>query len=135
MHEHEKWLNIAKDDLKGAHFFFSQKPPQGALTFWCQQSAEKVLKAYLVLKNQPFKKTCDLKKLVKLCSRVNKEFETLYGAAEYLNPFTVRYVYPSEYGFATREIMQAALNEADYVMTFVLKKIHEHPCQIAYSLL
>lgn len=124
MHNHEVWIKFAQDDLKAAHYFF-QVCPQGGLTFHCQQAAEKILKAYLVLQDYTFKKTCDLPKLIRLCARFDREFESLTNAAIALNPLTVRYVYPTEYGQATMAIMQEALDHANSVMAFVLKKIKE----------
>ena len=47
MHEHERWLHHASNDLATAKIL-KQNPELGTVTYHTQQCAEKALKAYLV---------------------------------------------------------------------------------------
>ncbi len=96
MPDHEPWLRIAKEDLKAAKVLLKEEL-YSTVSYLCQQSAEKSLKAYLVFKGQPVFKTHDLTKLIELCMAIDREFEKIYTFARYLNPFSTKFRYPSEY--------------------------------------
>ncbi len=124
MREHEKWLRVVEDDLKSAKGLlrieiFSTE------TYHCQQAAEKVLKAYLVFKNNKIVKTHDLMKLIVLCCKYDKDFEQLYDDAENLNPFATKFRYPTEFDIPDYEDTKNAIGQAERVVHFVTKKIEE----------
>lgn len=122
MQEHEGWLKIAKEDLQVAKTllkaeFFS------AVTYHCQQSAEKALKGYLAFKKQEIAKTHDLTKLVGVCKNFDCDFEKLYDAIEFLNPFATKFRYPTEFDVPEVADAEYAVKQAEYVFKFVLKKV------------
>ena len=124
MQEHERWLIIAKDDLKSAKVLLKHEVFSTA-SYHCQQSAEKSLKAYLVFRKQEAVKTHDLIKLLVLCSKFDSNFEKIIDIIEHLNPFSTKFRYPSEYDIPDTEDTQAAIKQANKVLSFVLKKIEE----------
>lgn len=122
MLDHEAWLRIAKEDLMVAKVllreeFFS------TVTYHCQQAAEKSLKAYLVFKDQPVLKTHDLTKLIELCMEKDREFEKIYTYARYLNPFSTKFRYPSEYDIPDYAHAENTIKQTQKLMTFVIDKI------------
>ena len=124
MQEHERWCAIAKEDLAVAKALLPQEffTP---VTYHCQQSAEKVLKGYLVFKKQVVLKTHDLLKLIMLCKKFDRDFEKLDNATEQLNPFATKFRYPTEYDIPELEEAKLAIKHAESIMRFVIKKIAE----------
>jgi len=96
--------------------------PIEIICYHCQQSAEKFLKGYLVLRNQEVIKTHDLTVLNRLCSTYDSEFETIEEECFRLTDFSVnvRYPYPFE---LNEEDMTIALNDAAKIKEFVLNQI------------
>jgi HEPN domain-containing protein len=124
MLEHEKWSQIAKDDLMVAKAllkleFFS------AVTYHCQQSAEKALKAYLAFKKHTILKSHDLNKLVGLCKKIDVTFDQLYDSADHLNPYATKFRYPTEFEIPDLEDSELAIKHAQTIIRFVLKKLAE----------
>lgn len=122
MQSHESWLKIARDDLSAAKALVKVELFSQA-TYHCQQSAEKSLKAYLVLKKQPTIKTHDLIKLVELCMKFDKSFATMLSAAENLNSFSTKFRYPTEYDVPDSADVMTGINYAKVVLTFVVAKV------------
>lgn len=122
MQEHESWLNIAREDLAVAKVLLPQEffTP---VTYHCQQAAEKTLKGYLVFKKQDVIKTHDLLKLVILCKKFDKDFEKLDNATEQLNPFSTKFRYPTEFDIPDLADSKLAINHAESIIKFVLKKM------------
>lgn len=124
MQKHEDWLRIAKEDLLAAKALVKIEL-FSAVTYHCQQSAEKSLKGYLVLKEQAAIKTHDLTKLLELCLKFDVNFKKLYEATKQLNPFSTKFRYPTEFEIPDLADAELAINHAQSIMRFVLKKISE----------
>jgi len=124
--EHERWLKIVDQDLKSAKGLLKLEIFSTA-TYHCQQAAEKVLKAYLVLvfKNYKTIKTHDLVKLIVKCSQFDREFEKLYDDAEHLNPFATKFRYPTEFDLPNFQDTKKSIQRTQKIINFVLKKIAE----------
>lgn len=76
MQEHERWLNIAREDLLAAKTLLKVEL-FSTVTYLCQQCGEKSLKGYLAFKKHEIVKTHDLTKLVGICRRFDVVFEAL----------------------------------------------------------
>lgn len=124
MQEHERWLTIAKDDLRMAKLAFPQEL-FAPLTYHCQQAAEKSFKGYLVFKKQPITKTHDLGKLLEICLSFDKKFKRFDPAVFFLTPYATRFRYPSEFEIPDLNDAKLAIKYAESIMRFVLKKISE----------
>ncbi len=96
-----------------------------AVAYHCQQTAEKSLKGYLAYKKQPIKKTHDLARLLETCLVFDKNFEKLYQAISYLNPFATRFRYPTEFDIPDRCEAELALKHAETIIKFVLHKLSQ----------
>jgi HEPN domain-containing protein len=122
--DHKEWLRIAKEDFMVAKVLIKKKF-YSSVTYHCQQAAEKTLKAYLVLKDQPVLKTHDLTKLVELCMQKDGTFKDVYIYARYLNPFSTKFRYPSEHDIPDYNHAENSIKQTRKLMNFVLKKISE----------
>lgn len=69
--EAKRWLEQSKEDLETARYSFTGKKYRAA-SFWCQQSAEKALKSFIINKNKNIPKIHDLVRLGKFVN-LNKE--------------------------------------------------------------
>jgi HEPN domain-containing protein len=124
MKNHDKWLQIACEDLLAAKKLVRPKL-FSSVAYHCQQSAEKSLKAYLVLKKLPVIKTHDLIKLLELCMTFDQDFKKKFDAANYINPFSTKFRYPTEFDIPNITEAKLAIKYAQSILTFVTKKIEK----------
>lgn len=76
--EHMEWLKYAENDILTAKTMKNiDNPPMEIVCYHCQQSAEKLLKAFLVLKEEPFFKTHDLAYLNSKCIMLDENFKNI----------------------------------------------------------
>lgn len=122
MSNHEAWLKIAQEDLKAAEGLLALEL-FSPVTYHCQQSAEKSLKAYLVFKKHSIVRTHDLIQLVELCMKFDRGFEDIFDATNALNPFSTKFRYPTEYDIPDFDDAEKAIGQAHEVLIFVLQKI------------
>jgi len=122
MREHEQWLRIVKEDLAVAKVLLKEEF-FSSVAYHSQQAAEKALKAFLVFKDRPVLKSHDLLKLLKLCSLIDGDFQKLFDAADYINPFSTKFRYPDEFSIPDLQVAQLAIKHAQSIVTFVNKKI------------
>ncbi|MEM5820946.1 MAG: HEPN domain-containing protein [Candidatus Aenigmatarchaeota archaeon] len=120
----KKWLKLAEDDLKLSKISLDHDILEYSV-FHAQQAAEKFLKAFLAENNVKIPKTHDLKYIISLCKSIDKSFEQLFELkAEKLTIFSTHARYP-EYEFEiTREMAKEAIEIAEKVKDFVLKKLN-----------
>ncbi len=124
MQEHEQWLDVAEDDLKGARGFLSLELYR-KIGYECQQAAEKALKGYLAFKKNPIIKIHDLVKLLELCMLIDTSFGKLLQAAESLNPFSTKFRYPCEYDIPNHAEAEELIKHAAKIVKFISKKFNE----------
>ncbi len=93
-----------------------------AACFHAQQSAEKLLKAYLIARNLDFPFTHNLARLLALCQTQDAEFATLAPLAESLTPFAVELRYDSDF-WPSREVAREARDAALSIRRFVLGRL------------
>jgi HEPN domain-containing protein len=116
------WIAKASQDLAAAEWLLaSPEPLYGPVGFHCQQAAEKVLKAYLTWRNEPFEKTHSLVALVGKCLPFDTAFQSLRTAATTLTPYAVTSRYPGDVAELTATEAKEALELARQVQELVLK--------------
>ena len=93
-----EWIEKADEDYEAASVLFAKKNKKffNVVCFHAQQAAEKYIKAFLVLHQVDFPKTHDLPLLVKLCMKIDPEFELIMDLARFLNLFSVDLRYPGD---------------------------------------
>lgn len=57
--------------------------------------------------------------------KVDEDFEKIFDAASYLNPFSTKFRYPTEYDIPDFADAEYAIKQAQKIVSFVIKKIGE----------
>jgi len=118
--EVKEWLLIAEDDLTSAQILLNHEPPSLRIAcFLCQQAVEKMLKAFLVWKSEPFEKTHNINYILDLCKIYGLEIAFLRDKAEILTSYAVEVRYPGDDIEVTREETEDALSTADTVWKLI----------------
>ena len=93
----KEWLAKAKNDLKAAEILIKDnEPPTDTVCYHCQQTAEKYLKGFLTRQKMDFMKTHDLDYLLKLCIKIDIEFENYQDDILSLNKYAIETRYPAD---------------------------------------
>ena len=122
MRVHEHWHLIALEDLDSAKYLFLRSFT--TMLFHVQQSAEKALKSYIVLKKGSVKRTHDLIELIEICMETDKEFEILRSIVAELNPYQTLGRYPSPtFEKPSQDAMQDLINQSEFIFNFVIHRI------------
>ncbi len=117
--ESGEWADLAAMDLASARFLVAMEPgPSRIICYLCQQSAEKMLKAFLVYRDIPPKKTHDLISLHKTCIEQEPEFSVLKEACADLNVYAVEARYPSSLELTSNDA-EKAIRDAERIWHFV----------------
>lgn len=122
---HEIWLFKADNDLKSA-----KKLIEGELkildtaVYHTQQCAEKSLKAYLSFKNEEIKKTHDIEVLINMCCKIDDTFKVLMEYGIELTPYSTEYRYPDIELMPDLKDVENAIEMAEKILDFVMKKIN-----------
>lgn len=119
------WIKKAENDLKtGKDEIKTENPATDTVCFHMQQCVEKYLKAFLVLNDKEFRKTHDITELIELCCEIDEDFQELYEInADKLTKYAIEIRYPEEFYFPLLKEAEEAIQIAEYVKEFVLKKL------------
>ena len=118
------WVAKAKSDLDTARVLIhGTEPHLDTGSYHCQQSAEKVLKAWLTSQKQEFTKTHDLIVLLNQCISVQPEFDFLLEHVRFLVPFATQFRYPGELFEPPLEEARQALEYATAIFLFVTQRL------------
>ncbi|QDA31492.1 HEPN domain-containing protein [Thermococcus indicus] len=113
-----EWLKKAEKDLVLARNSLSLDFYDYA-TFHAQQCAEKALKAFLISKGKPIKRTHDIGELILLCAEVDSEFLKLFdNDVDLLTAYAVEARYPTIHE-PDKEEAENAIKLAELVLEFV----------------
>jgi len=91
--EAREWLDKASEDLASARVLVVSGHYANAL-FFCQQAAEKSLKAYLTWHERPFRRTHDLEELGQACAVIDGAPLALIDEADVLSDYAWKLRYP-----------------------------------------
>jgi HEPN domain-containing protein len=113
-------------DLRSAKRLFTDEPPiLDTAAYHCQQSAEKALKAFLVLHEIQFSKIHLLLPLIEQCVDVDPAFAQLREAAEALTPFATVFRYPGDVLEPEPSDVEEGMALAEMVVEFVKARLPE----------
>ena len=123
----KNWVARAENDLKIAKDEIgTEKPATDAICFHAQQCVEKYLKAYLIFNQKRFRKTHNIAKLIELCKEIHEDFDYLYEiGAHNLTDYAVEIRYGEEFYFPAIDETKEAIEIAEKVKSFVLRKLKE----------
>ncbi len=110
--EAARWFAVAVADRRAVRLCLSAVPPEaGIAAYHCQQAAEKLMKALLVLADIPFGRTHDLARLGDLAAARDPALQSLLARIGRVTVWGVAYRYPALED--TAEPSPAALREAE----------------------
>jgi HEPN domain-containing protein len=119
-----EWLRFAEMDLGVAEHSLSYYPlPSEIICYHCQQSAEKCLKAVLVMQGIRPPKIHELDTLYHLCEPFTPNIQTIWDACTFLNRYSVMPRYPNEL-MITETTVPVTLAYAKKIMDIIRPIIH-----------
>jgi HEPN domain-containing protein len=128
----QNWLIKTQHDLLAAKKLSAEPEIYGDIAIYhCQQSAEKAVKGFLILHNQEFPRTHDIRLLIQLAIRINSSFEHYQETSEILTPYATEFRYPSDVMQPNPEELEDALIKAEELFDFVVSLL---PDEIKNSL-
>lgn len=123
LEEMRAWLTKARTDLRAAeHDMIAVPPLLDDVLFHCQQAIEKSLKAFLVLHDQPFRKTHSLEELGEQCLKLDVSLKPVVDRAVPLTEYAWSFRYPGEAEEPSLEEAQAALAIAGDALKAILER-------------
>jgi len=123
-----EWYKFAMRDLDSAKHLCNMHPkPLEIICYLLQQSAEKMLKGFLVANEIEPPKTHDLQKLLKICADISDSFEILYDVCKDLNPYGVQPRYPNEIEVLEIDVENALKNIQTMIEFFEKQGIDLNP--------
>jgi len=121
----KKWIRYAQNDYDSAVMLGGRfRPPIETVCYLCQQSAEKILKAYNIATENKLTKTHVLKDLLNKCEQYSADFSALMDSCAYLAPYVSLGRYPAEID-PTDYHMRQALKNAEKILEFTKSKLEE----------
>jgi HEPN domain-containing protein len=122
----QNWLIKAQHDLLAAKKLSIEPEIYGDIAIYhCQQSAEKAVKGFLILHNQEFPRTHDIRLLIQLAIRINPSFEYYQETSEILTPYATEFRYPSDVMQPNLEELEDALIRAEELFDFVISLLSD----------
>jgi HEPN domain-containing protein len=116
----KQWLLKAKNDLLNAdNNLKAEDVPFDTVCFHCQQAVEKMLKAYLVGKKEPYPITHDLFLLLEKVLLFDNSAQKLRDALSILMPYAVEVRYPDDFYMPSRQDAQEARETAEEVLKWL----------------
>jgi HEPN domain-containing protein len=121
--EAKEWMMYADNDFEAANQLASFHFPKiEIICYHCQQSAEKILKAFLVCSDKNPPKVHDLEELRGLCENIDNTFIELKKESIRLNDYSSQPRYP--FGLEISEAdMRLAIKDSERIREFVRTKI------------
>ena len=121
--EYKEWVNYSEKDFIAAQFLMTAtNPPIEIICYHCQQSAEKLFKAFLIKNDIIPSRTHDLNLLVNECSKIENTISILKRECNRLNDFGVNTRYPNNMDLELEDA-KIALKDAEKIKEFILSKI------------
>jgi len=116
------WINSAQDDLKIVSFG-AQALILAPTCYHCEQAVEKMLKAYIIAKENRLIKTHDLDVLLEKCEVHSSDFSIFKKVCEDITTFSVMRYPPSRK--LTVQYMEQAVKNTLAIVDFTQSKLKE----------
>ncbi|MDR1327996.1 MAG: HEPN domain-containing protein [Oscillospiraceae bacterium] len=122
-----RWISFAQRDYDTAEkmSILHRPVPLEIVCFLCQQSAEKILKAYTIAQNGPLLKTHDLESVLKICMKYDDRFSRFEDICPVLTEYATATRYPADEDFITEQDMKIALENAREILNFTKARVLE----------
>lgn len=121
---YKEWLDKAERDIKSAKILKEHECGNDVVAFHCQQAAEKLMKAYLIVKGQGLASTHSLIYLCKLCEKTDSEFKKYIRDCGFLNQYYIETRYPADTPLIIDDTeTEACISIAEEIQKLVVSKI------------
>ena len=121
-----EWIRYAQMDYDAAEKLAAfGETFMAVVCYHCQQSAEKILKAYAIAQGEPLRKTHDLRIVIEQCLNHDSSFKTLSYACVALTEYATATRYPPEDEWITETEMTTALADAAAILEFTKDRLTE----------
>ena len=115
-----QWVVKARNDLLNAdNNLRAEEVPYDTVCFHCQQSAEKLLKAYLVANGRQYPVSHDLMLILEAVLALSPEAGQLRDSLALLIPYAVEVRYPDDWYSPSEQDAAEARSAADDVLTWL----------------
>jgi len=123
--EHARlWIEKAQNDLLNAdNNLASEQIPYDTVCFHCQQAAEKLLKAFLVLRESEYPLTHNLFVILEEILKYDSSADYLRESLAILNPYSVEVRYPGDAWMPSVEDAKEARQAAQEVFDWMQSRI------------
>jgi HEPN domain-containing protein len=119
-----EWLTHAKEDFESAKELSQSEQVKFRNTcYFCHQTAEKALKAFIIFMFKKHRFIHDLEELCLDCQKIDPSFSALQNDCYILNNFYEASKYPCGISLGELEMRQA-LTHAENILNFVISKIN-----------
>jgi HEPN domain-containing protein len=120
------WIEKAIGDYYSAGILAASDNPYvlPSACFHCQQSVEKIFKAYIIAKEGSFLKKHNLDELLSQCERQSSDFGKFIPACQVLNTYEGTTRYPSGKRYSKSDI-EWALKDAYEILEFTTLKLKD----------
>jgi HEPN domain-containing protein len=120
-----KWIRRAQIDYEDALTLAERfRPSIEGACYLCQQSAEKIFKAYTIARTNIRTKSHELEKLLNECTPYSADFDNLRKNCLRLSPYMSIARYPADIE-PTEYHMKQALKDAGEILEFTKAKLKE----------
>jgi HEPN domain-containing protein len=122
---YQDWTTKAKRDFTTANLNHKHDGFTDVTCYYCHQTAEKILKAYLLYKGiKKLPRIHILAALIALCQDYDSSFIEIKAEGNNLDQYFVETKYPSDppMDYPVYEV-EEAIKQAEKILNFVLKKI------------
>ncbi|MDR3108793.1 MAG: HEPN domain-containing protein [Planctomycetaceae bacterium] len=121
----DKWFAKARKDLHSAHLCLEPEDNElESVCFFCQQTAEKALKAYLISHNIEPIRTHDTEYLCQECMKFDPTFESHIAICRVLKKYAIEIRYPDPMIEIDESTARQTLEYAQAVYNFCYEKTH-----------
>ena len=119
-----QWIAKAKNDLLNAdNNLQAEEIPYDTVCFHCQQAAEKLLKAYLIVNGLSYPISHDLILILEKILIQNRNAEILRDDLALLMPYAVEILYPDDWFMPSEEDAKEAREAVSRVMAWIQYEI------------
>jgi len=123
-----KWIQFAMQDYDLVKVIMeTHRPhpiPVRIVCYHCQQSVEKILKAYILAQGGALMKTHDLKALLEQCCRYSPDFDRFKAACIKLTSYITTSRYPSDMEIEEQDMI-LSIKDADNILEFTKSKLND----------
>ena len=122
-----EWIRFAQMDYDAAKNMseLHSPIPLEIVCYHCQQSAEKILKAYAIANGEPLIKTHDLETLLEQCVKHDDQFNVFAQICPELTTYAIFSRYPVSEDDINEHDMNTAIKYAFDILKFTKSKLTE----------